>query len=113
MNTSRPCEPKGHLRQVVVAVALAFGSISAWALPAFTLDPMAASPSLNGSTVTADNIVVSDYAHVQLNPVLGTFTESGLLSVQSFQLGGQQPGFEQHVWPVHQFHWLGHPTSGR
>lgn len=74
--------------QALMAGALALGSISVWALPSFTLNPQGASPSFEGGTVTADNIIVSDYAHVQINPLLGTFTESGLLSVQAFQLGG-------------------------
>jgi hypothetical protein len=88
MNTSSPRGAKGLALQSVVAAALGLGCVGAWALPAFTLNPLAASPALNGGTVIADNIIVSDYAHVLLNPGQGTFTESGLLSVQSFQLGG-------------------------
>ena len=72
-----------------VATALAVGCVGAWAaLPAFTLNPQAASPALNGGAVTADNIIVSDYSHVVLDTGSQTFTETGLLSVQSFQLAG-------------------------
>jgi hypothetical protein len=88
MNTSSPRGAKGLALQSVAAAVLGLGCLGAWALPTFTLNPSAASPALTGGTVTADNIIVSDYAHVLLNPVQGTFTESGLLSVQSFQLGG-------------------------
>lgn len=88
MNTSFSYGAKAHARQAFAAVALGLGCLSAWALPSFTLNPLGASSALNGGAVTADNIIVSDYAHVRLDPVLGTFTESGLLSVQGFQLGG-------------------------
>lgn len=88
MNTSFPHGAKTHAIQAFTATALVFGTVSVWALPSFTLNPQGTTPALDGGTVIADNIIVSDYAHVQLNPVLGTFTEDGLLSVQSFQLGG-------------------------
>ncbi len=87
-SSSSPAGPTAHALRAIAVAALGLGCFSAWALPSFTLNPLAASPALNGGSVTADNIVVSDYAHVKLNPVLGTFTEIGLLSVQSFQLGG-------------------------
>ena len=74
--------------RTLALAALTFGCVSVWALPAFTLNPQAASPILNGAAVTADNIIVSDYSHVVLDSGSNTFTETGLLSVQSFQLAG-------------------------
>lgn len=74
--------------RALIATALAVGCVSVWALPAFTLNPQGAGPALNGGAVTADNIIVSDYAHVVSDLGTHTFTETGLLSVQSFQLAG-------------------------
>jgi len=88
MNTSFPPGAKTHALRAVAAAALTLGCLSAWALPTFTLDPTAAFPALSGGTVTADNIIVSDYAHVVSDLVTHTFTETGLLSVQGFQLSG-------------------------
>jgi hypothetical protein len=53
-------------------------------LPPFTFDPGAA--GLAGGTITADNVLISDYSAVTLSGT--TFSEVGLLSVSSFQLGG-------------------------
>lgn len=75
------------LRRSAVAVAMAVGCAGAWAdTPPFTLDPSAAATALNGTAFTADNILVSDYSKVTLNPG-GTFTDTGLLSIIGFQLG--------------------------
>jgi len=54
-------------------------------MPQFTFNPGAV--GLSGSSVTADNILVSDFA---TNTVTGgtTFAEQGFLSVTGFQLGG-------------------------
>ena len=56
------------------------------ALPQFTFDPSAANPSFVGASFTADNIAISDYSHVTINPVTGAFTDTGYLAVQGFQL---------------------------
>lgn len=74
--------------KTLAAAALTLGCASVWALPTFTFNPQAATPALNGGAVTADNIIVSDYSRVVLDPSTQTFTETGLLSVQSFQLAG-------------------------
>jgi hypothetical protein len=55
------------------------------ALPQFTLNPGAA--GLNGASITADNILISDYSTVVIDPA-GTFTETGYLPITGFQLGG-------------------------
>jgi len=88
MNTSSPRGAKGLALQSVAAAALGLGCLGAWALPTFTLNPSAASPVLTGGTVTADNIIVSDYSHVVSDLGAQTFSETGLLSVQGFQLAG-------------------------
>lgn len=77
------------VRRGVLAAAMtaAFAS-SAFALPQFTLDPTASSGGLTGATVTADNVIVSNYSTVRLDTGTGSFAESGFLSVQNFQLGG-------------------------
>lgn len=72
---------KSHTLRAFAAAALGLGCLSAWALPTFTLKPTAA--GLSGATVTADNITVSSYARVLTSG--STFSESGFLSVQSFQ----------------------------
>ena len=75
------------VRRGVLAAAMsaAFAS-SAFALPQFTLDPTAA--GFTGSTVTADNVNVSNYSTVRLNETTGSFEERGFLSVQTLLLGG-------------------------
>ena len=77
------------VRRGVLAAAMtaAFAS-SAFALPQFTLDPTASSGSFTGAQVTADNVIVSNYSTVRLDEATGSFSESGFLSVQNFQLGG-------------------------
>ena len=84
---------KANLSRVVrrgvlaAAMSAAFAS-SAFALPQFTLDPTASSGSFTGAQVTADNVIVSNYSTVRLDQTTGSFSESGFLSVQNFQLGG-------------------------
>jgi hypothetical protein len=70
----------------VIAAAVALPCLAAVAapLPPFTFDPAAA--GLAGGTITADNVLISDYSAVTLSG--GTFSEVGLLSVSGFQLGG-------------------------
>jgi len=72
-------------RRTAVALALAAAYSAASALPVFTLNPGAV--GLVGAAVTADNIILSDFATVtQTSPT--TFTEQGFLSITDFQLGG-------------------------
>ncbi len=75
-------------KQTLVAASLiaAFGTASA-ALPQFTLNPAGAVPPLVGSPVTADNILISDFSHVEFSSPTH-FTDTGFLSVTGFQLGG-------------------------
>jgi hypothetical protein len=72
-------------RRTAVAIALAALCASASALPVFTLNPAGA--ALAGTSFTADNILISDYATVRFGPG-NTFTETGFLSVSGAQLGG-------------------------
>src|SRR3954471_21562091 len=69
------------------AALVATCSTTAWSaeLPAFTFTPGAV--DLSGSSVTADNILVSDFANVTQTGAT-TFSEQGFLSVTGFQLGG-------------------------
>ena len=86
MNSFLRLQPP-NLRHGLTAVALAVLCTGASAaLPQFTFDPSAASPSFAGASFTADNIVISDYSHVTINPVTGMFTDTGYLAVQGFQL---------------------------
>ena len=73
------------LKQTIAG--LAFGAVcaTASALPVFTLDPAGA--GLAGGPVTADNIIISDFSTVRFTGP-GTFSDSGYLAVQTFQLGG-------------------------
>jgi hypothetical protein len=74
------------LRFTVLCAALgaAYSSASAQTLPPFTLNPNGA--GLAGQQFTADNIIVSDFSTVRLTGT--TFTDTGFLSVQNFQLNG-------------------------
>ena len=69
-----------------VALVAAYSSASALDLPQFTWNPTGA--GLTGSTFTADNIIVSDFATVTFTSGT-TFHEEGYLGVSSFQLGGK------------------------
>ena len=102
-------------RWALTAVALACGSASAWALPVFTFNPAGASTALAGAATTADNIIVSDFSHVTVNPITGAFTESGFLSVQSFQLVGAvaaSPGLNSTYGLYLSFTGTGQQTPG-
>src|SRR4051812_19736872 len=79
--------PQGLLRLTVLCGALgAAYSASAQVLPPFTLNPGGSAPPLVGTQVRADNIIISDFSTVRLSGP--SFTDSGFLAVQSFQLGG-------------------------
>jgi len=79
--------PQALLRLSVLCAALgAAYSASAEVLPPFTLNPAGSAPPLAGAQVRADNIIISDFSTVRLTGA--TFSDSGFLSVQSFQLGG-------------------------
>ena len=69
-----------------VALAVAWSNASALTLPEFTWNPTGA--GLTGTTFTADNIIVSDFATVTFTAG-GNFHEDGYLGVSSFQRGGQ------------------------
>ena len=73
-----------RLNAVAVAMVAVCGAASAAALPQFTFNPGAA--GLSGATVTADNILVSDYSTVNMSGK--SFSESGYLDVSAYQLGG-------------------------
>jgi hypothetical protein len=77
-----------RLLPVLTVLTLTLACASSWALPVFTLNPAGSSAALNGTSVTADNIIVSDFSHVVINSGTGGFTDTGFLSVQSFQLAG-------------------------
>jgi len=79
--------PQALLRLSVLCAALgAAYSTSAQTLPPFTLSPPGSTPPLAGTAVRADNIIISDFSTVRLTGP--SFSDSGFLSVQSFQLGG-------------------------
>ncbi len=73
-------------QRTAVAIAMAAACATASAqLPQFTLDPSAV--GLNGTSFTADNVLISDYSTVRFDGA-GGFTDSGFLSVSAAQLGG-------------------------
>lgn len=76
----------------VTALAAGFtlsGAASAFAaLPLFTFDPSGV--GLVGAAFTADNIVLSDYATIELTPNASggaNFTDNGILAVSAFEIG--------------------------
>lgn len=78
-------------RAAVGAVLLtATMATAAEALPQFTLNPAAVGLNSTGA-FTADNIIISDFSTVVLTPDGkggATFTDTGVLPVTAFQLGG-------------------------
>jgi PEP-CTERM motif-containing protein len=74
------------LRLTVLCVALGAAFSAAAQLSPFTLNPAGSAPPLIGTPVHADNIIVSDFSTVRLTGA--TFSDTGFLAVQSFQLGG-------------------------
>ena len=71
------------LASLMVVAASSTAALAAMA--PFTFNPAAV--GLSGSSVTADNILVSDFASVTVTGA-NTFSEQGFLSVTGFQLGG-------------------------
>ncbi|WP_457443086.1 flocculation-associated PEP-CTERM protein PepA [Roseateles sp. P5_E4] len=84
LNPSKSRFPILHDASVAIALMTVCAAASA-ALPSFTLDPAAV--GLNGASLMADNILISDYSTVTID-ALGNFTETGYLPVTGFQLGG-------------------------
>lgn len=85
---------KVGVQRALMALTLTTACSATWALPVFTLDPSAA--GLNGSAVTADNILISDYSTVRFDGS-GGVTDSGFLAVSGFQLASaatQAPGLD-------------------
>jgi hypothetical protein len=74
-------------KRTLVSVALASAYSTPWALPVFTFNPGAAGVGLVGASVTADNILVSDFT-TTTNIGATSFSETGYLSITGFQLGG-------------------------
>ena len=76
------------LKRTLFAAALAvvYSNASALDLPDFTWNPAGA--GLTGTSFTADNIIVSDFATVTFTGA-STFHEEGYLGVSSFQLNGK------------------------
>ena len=72
-------------RRTLVSAALVAAYSTSWALPTFTFSPSAV--GLTGANVTADNIIVSDFARVTFSSPTN-FTEQGYLSIAGFQVGG-------------------------
>lgn len=104
-------------KRTLVCVALAAAYSSSWALPQFTFTPSGASPALVGTPITADNILLSDFAAVTLTggPSATTFSEAGFLSVTGFQLGGTNvftDGLNSTYSLYFQFNATGHLTNG-
>jgi len=71
------------LASLMVVAASSTAAVAA--MSPFTFNPAAV--GLSGSSVTADNILVSDFANVTQTGAT-TFSEQGFLSVTGFQLGG-------------------------
>lgn len=68
----------------LAALLLTVAAGSASALPSFTFNPGAV--GLSGSSFTADNLVISDFATITNSG--SSFTDVGYLSIVSAQLGG-------------------------
>jgi len=103
---------RAALRRTLVAAALATAYSTSWSLPVFTFNPNAV--ALNGASVTADNILLSDFFSVTAGPA-GTFTESGYLSLTGFQLGNANlvAGGLNNTYSLYiQFNGTGRTTAG-
>jgi len=76
-------------RSFLVAAVAASCATSAFALPVFTFNPSSlCAAGATCSNITADNIIISDFATVAMIPGTNRFTESGYLQVAGFQLNG-------------------------
>ncbi len=84
------------VRKLALAATLGWGLVgltptAALAGVSWTWNPAGASPSLNGTSFTADNIIISDHATADIvttGPSAGNFTEAGVLVAETFYLGG-------------------------
>jgi hypothetical protein len=96
----------------LVTLALTSAYTSAWALPTFTFTPSAV--GLNGSAVTADNVLLSNFSNLTYTS-LTTFEQSGFLSITGLQLGGSNVaagGLNSTYSLFFQFVGTGHLTTG-
>ena len=101
------------LRHTLVAFALAAACSSSWAVPTFTIDPGSVGLSI-GSSITADNILISDFSGVTFTDPTH-FTDNGFLQVTGFQLGGNSftpAGLNSSYGLWFNFQATGHLTSG-
>jgi len=101
------------LRRTLIAVALAAAYSSSWALPVFTMNPGAVGLT-GGSSITADNILISDFSGVTFTDPTH-FTDNGFLQVTSFQLGGNTftpAGLNSTYGLWFNFQATGHLTTG-
>src|ERR1043166_8866744 len=73
-----------NLRPTLLTLALSAG-FSCASAQVFTFTPTAV--GLTGASVTADNILLSDFSSVMATGAT-TFSETGFLSLSGFQLGG-------------------------
>jgi len=99
-------------KRTLVAMALASAYAGAWALPTFTFTP--SNVGLTGDAVTADNILLSDFSTVTFTGAT-TFSDTGLLSITGFQLGGSNvtAGGLNNTYSLYfQFSATGHLTTG-
>lgn len=69
----------------VAVVMMTVGATASAALPTFTLNPAGA--GLNGATINADNVLISDFSTIT-GGAGGSFTETGYLPITGFQLAG-------------------------
>jgi len=100
------------LRRTLVCAALAAAYSSAWSLPAFTFNPSAV--GLTGTSITADNLLLSDFLSVSAVGATG-FSETGYLSITGFQLGGANlpdGGLNSTYSLYFSFSGAGHLTTG-
>ncbi|MGM9481305.1 flocculation-associated PEP-CTERM protein PepA [Roseateles sp. NT4] len=84
MHTAFKTLPASWLPRGLLAAGLLAASAGASALNSFTFDPSAA--GLAGTSFTADNLLISDYATVTRTSTT-TFTETGFLAITGAQLG--------------------------
>lgn len=89
MTLASPCPFKSLIQRSTVALAMVGGCGAAVAasLPDFTLAP--STLATGAAPVTADNMLISDFAKVLFGPG-NTFSESGFLAITGFQLDGMQ-----------------------
>ena len=73
-------------RSFLTAAVAASCATSAFAAPTFTFNPAAV--GLAGTAITADQVIISDYANVAFDNATH-FTETGYLSFASFERGGK------------------------